>query len=87
MRAAREMGAGNLVIVPTDTIYGIATCLTGESAIQRLYEARGREPEPALPFFIADVSQTAHLAHPDAAAVRLAHRFWPGPLTLKRFSQ
>ncbi len=80
--AVREMGAGHLVVVPTDTIYGIATSLTGESAVQRLYEARGREREPALPFLVADVSLTALLAHPDAAALRLAHRFWPGPLTL-----
>jgi len=81
-RATKEMRAGHLVIVPTDTIYGIATSLTGESAIQRLYEARGREREPALPFLIADVNLMARLARLNAPALRLAHHFWPGPLTL-----
>ena len=81
-QATALMRAGRLVIVPTDTIYGIATTLADEAAIQRLYEVRGREPEPALPFLIAAESNMSWLTRPSAAALRLAHRFWPGPLTL-----
>ncbi|MCU0520356.1 MAG: L-threonylcarbamoyladenylate synthase [Anaerolineae bacterium] len=81
-QAAVLMRAGRLVIVPTDTIYGIASTLADEATVQRLYEARGREPEPALPLLIANESDMARLTRPSTAAWRLAHRFWPGPLTL-----
>jgi L-threonylcarbamoyladenylate synthase len=68
--------------VPTDTIYGIATTMVDEMAIQRMYDVRDREPEPALPFLINSEEALIRLAHTNAAALKLAHRFWPGPLTL-----
>ncbi|MBN1249453.1 MAG: threonylcarbamoyl-AMP synthase [Anaerolineae bacterium] len=81
-QATALMRAGYLVIVPTDTIYGIATTLAGEDTVHRLYEARGRQPEPALPFLIAGESEMTRLTRPSATAIRLSRRFWPGPLTL-----
>ena len=82
MRAAALMRAGELVIVPTDTIYGIATVMIDECTIQHLYQVRQREQEPALPFIIAGEDELARVARPSPTALRLAHRFWPGPLTL-----
>ena len=76
------MEAGEPVIVPTDTIYGIATQLTGESVIQRLYGVRGRGREPALPFLAANTAGVAGLARLTSTALRLARKYWPGPLTL-----
>lgn len=81
-QAAACMRSGQLVIVPTDTIYGLATALTGETAVQHLYDVRGRKQEPALPFLIADLETLPDLARPNAAALRLARRFWPGLVTL-----
>lgn len=81
-QAAGLILAGQPIIVPTDTIYGIANRMTSKADIQRLYDVRGREREPALPFLVASLEESAHLARFDSAALRLARQFWPGPLTL-----
>jgi len=74
--------AGELVIIPTDTIYGIATLPENQEAITHLYEVRNRSPEPAMPFLIAGRKVMPKLARINRAALRLARRFWPGALTL-----
>lgn len=80
--AAALVEAGELIIIPTDTIYGIATTATEDAAIRRLYQARNRELEPASPFLINGPEMMGRLARTSAYADRLARRFWPGPLTL-----
>jgi L-threonylcarbamoyladenylate synthase len=76
------MEAGEPVIVPTDTIYGIATKMIDASVIQRLYDTRGRGREPALPFLAASSTAVASLGRFSTMALRLARKFWPGTLTL-----
>ena len=78
-----------MVVVPTDTIYGIAALpggahpdSTGADVVRRIYDAREREPEPALPFLLASRPDMGRLTRPNIAAIRLARRFWPGSLTL-----
>jgi L-threonylcarbamoyladenylate synthase len=80
--AADLVRAGELVIVPTDTIYGIVTLPVDEATVDRFYRVRKRKPEPALPFLISGIEQMAKLTRVTSTALRLAHRFWPGPLTL-----
>jgi L-threonylcarbamoyladenylate synthase len=80
--AVKLIKEGELVIVPTDTIYGIATLPDKVQSINRLYEVRNREPEPALPLLIATTDHVKTLAIPNKAALQLGQRFWPGPLTL-----
>lgn len=81
-KAVSLIHAGELVIVPTDTIYGIVALPTSEDMIAHFYSVRQRKPEPALPFLITDMAQMDVLTRPTTAALRLARRFWPGPLTL-----
>ncbi len=81
-QATELMQAGELIIIPTDTIYGIATLPTEQAPITRLYEIRERPPEPAFPFLLAEGQLMPTLARVNQAALRLAHRFWPGSLTL-----
>jgi L-threonylcarbamoyladenylate synthase len=80
--AVKLIADGELVIVPTDTIYGIVTLPDKKSSIDRLYEVRNREPEPALPLLIASFDLIKKYAEPNSTALQLAQRFWPGPLTL-----
>jgi L-threonylcarbamoyladenylate synthase len=80
--AVKLINDGELVIVPTDTIYGIVTLPDKKSSIDRLYEVRNREPEPALPLLIAASEYIKLYAEPNSTALQLVQRFWPGPLTL-----
>ncbi|HEX9798092.1 MAG TPA: L-threonylcarbamoyladenylate synthase [Anaerolineales bacterium] len=72
-----------LVAFPTDTVYGLAAAIDQPRAINRLFEAKGRPEEKAVPVLLADRSQLDRVASQVAQPVlRLAEAFWPGPLTL-----
>ncbi|MEJ5309390.1 MAG: L-threonylcarbamoyladenylate synthase [Anaerolineae bacterium] len=81
-RAVELLQAGQIIIIPTDTVYGIAVLPDKTEAIAHLYEIRNREPEPASPFLMARPEYLDVLARPTRAAQRLARAFWPGLLTL-----
>ncbi len=81
-RAVTALQAGELIIVPTETIYGLAALPQSSEIIDHLYDVRERAPEPAIPFLMADSSYMETLARPTPVACRLARRFWPGALTL-----
>jgi L-threonylcarbamoyladenylate synthase len=81
--AAAMLAKGGLVVVPTETVYGVAADATNPKAVARLYEAKGRPRENPLIVHIAcldDLERIASHVSPDAR--RLAERFWPGPLTM-----
>ncbi len=80
--AARRLGAGELVVLPTETVYGLAADATNAEAVARLYAAKGRPAFNPLISHVADRGMAeAHGAF-DASASKLAEAFWPGPLTL-----
>ena len=86
-RAVELLRAGQIIIIPTDTVYGLAVLPDKTEAITHLYEIRNREPEPASPFLMARAESMDVLAHPawttrGQTAQRLARAFWPGLLTL-----
>ena len=80
--AARVLAAGGLVAFPTETVYGLGADATNGQAIARLYAAKGRPPFNPLIAHVLDVAAASRLAAFNAAAERLADKFWPGPLTL-----
>jgi L-threonylcarbamoyladenylate synthase len=81
--AATWILRGGLVALPTDTLYGLAVDPFSSAAVTRLFEAKGRPTDRALPLIAANRAQVAdHLGRLSPAAERLAARFWPGPLTL-----
>src|SRR5882762_5318148 len=80
--AAQVLAAGGLVAFPTETVYGLGADAGNGVAVARLYEAKGRPAFNPLISHVPDVTAARRLGHFDAAAVRLAERFWPGPLTL-----
>lgn len=82
-QAARVVLSGGLVAYPTDTLYGLGVDPASDRAIERLFEAKGREASMAIPLIAADLSQVAQwVGDLPATATRLAAHFWPGPLTL-----
>ena len=81
--AAKWILNGGVVAVPTDTLYGLAADPFSPAAVARVFMAKGRDAERALPLIAADAGQVVeHLGPLSAMAVRLAERYWPGPLTL-----
>jgi L-threonylcarbamoyladenylate synthase len=81
-RAARALAAGSLVIMPTETVYGLAADAGDPAAVASLYEAKGRPRFNPLIAHVPDWEAALRLAALDARALRLAEAFWPGPLTL-----
>ena len=80
--ATQVLRGGGLVIMPTETVYGLAADAANAAAVARLYAAKGR---PAFNPLIAHVHDTASaraIADFDHRAVTLAEAFWPGPLTI-----
>lgn len=83
MRAKQILSEGGLVAFPTDTVYGLGAEAFDPRAITKLYEAKERSPSKAVPILIAEAEALEQLAeHVPEAAVRLADRYWPGPLTI-----
>jgi L-threonylcarbamoyladenylate synthase len=82
-RAADALRAGQVVAIPTDTVYGLAAALDRPDAIECLYVIKGRPAEKAIPVLISDTAHVHRLTpHLSAIAARLAGTFWPGALTL-----
>lgn len=84
VRAARKaIGLGELIVLPTDTVYGIAADAFSPSAVDRLLQAKGRGRQSPPPILISGIAVLDALAVDVVAPVRkLAETFWPGPLTI-----
>ena len=82
-RAARAIKSGGLVVMPTETVYGVAADAWNERAVRRIFEVKQRPKENPIIVHIATVDEMRKVAVdvPDRAFI-LANRFWPGPLTL-----
>jgi len=82
-RALDVLRAGGLVAFPTDTVYGLGASAFDEHAIQRIYLAKQRPPDKAIPVLLGDLEDLTRICPKvPPLASRLAQRFWPGPLTL-----
>jgi L-threonylcarbamoyladenylate synthase len=83
LSAAREaLAKGDLVVLPTDTVYGVGARGDVPGATARLFDAKRRPRGLTLPVLAVDAGQAWAVAVPDDRARRLASRFWPGPLTM-----
>jgi L-threonylcarbamoyladenylate synthase len=81
-RAAAALKGGGLVILPTETVYGLAADAANARAVAAVYAAKGRPSFNPLIAHVADLATARRIARFDDRAERLAARFWPGPLTL-----
>jgi L-threonylcarbamoyladenylate synthase len=81
--ASKALRAGEVVLVPTDTVYGLAAMPDRAEAVQRIYLAKDRPTHMPLPVLAASLGQVRQLGveFPEAATV-LSARWWPGPLTM-----
>lgn len=84
MRLARQaFGMGELIVLPTDTVYGIACDAFNPAAVRRLLDAKGRGPDAPPPVLIPGIPTLDALAESVPDEVRtLVKAFWPGALTV-----
>lgn len=81
--AAELIRQGQLVAIPTETVYGLGADGLNEEAVAKIFEAKGRPQDNPLILHIWDASQMALFCHDiPKAAYALAQAFWPGPLTM-----
>ena len=81
-RLAAALRRGELVAIPTETVYGLAANALDAAACRRIFRAKGRPANDPLIVHVPDLASAEKLAEFNPAARRLARRFWPGPLTL-----
>ncbi len=80
--AAALLAAGEVVAVPTETVYGLAADALNQTSVRRVFEIKGRPLIDPLIVHVAGWEMLETLAHTNQRAKRLAERFWPGPLTI-----
>ena len=82
-RAADAIGAGGLVAVPTETVYGLAADARNAAAVRRIFDVKGRPGDHPLIVHLASAAEVDDWARDVSdAARRLVEAAWPGPLTV-----
>jgi L-threonylcarbamoyladenylate synthase len=82
-KAVELLKEGNPVAFPTDTVYGLGVLAFDQHGIDQLYAVKQRNSLKAIPILLGDPAELAQVtAGMGEIALRLAQRFWPGPLTL-----
>jgi len=81
--AAKILRSGGLVAIPTETVYGLAANALDESAVARIFKAKGRPQDNPLIVHVSKIADALPLVEDFPETARsLAEKFWPGPLTL-----
>ncbi len=81
--AAGLLARGEIVGMPTETVYGLAADAENPRAVEKIFAAKGRPQDNPLIVHIADIERLEEYAHSiPVIAYRLAEKFWPGPLTM-----
>jgi len=82
-KAGNLIKSGEVVGIPTETVYGLAADATNPEAVSKIFVAKGRPQDNPLIVHIADKSDMEKYAHDiPEIAYRIADKFWPGPLTM-----
>lgn len=80
--AAQQLQSGNLVGLPTETVYGLAADARLDLAVAKIYATKGRPQFNPLIVHVSSVKQAQEYVNFNPLAKQLADAFWPGPLTM-----
>ncbi|MFP4017117.1 MAG: L-threonylcarbamoyladenylate synthase, partial [Halanaerobiales bacterium] len=83
-KAAELIRSGELVAFPTETVYGLGADASNETAVERIYLAKGRPQDNPLIVHIASLKQLEIITQGNLSTLveKLIDKFWPGPLTI-----
>jgi L-threonylcarbamoyladenylate synthase len=79
---AKRLRDGELVAIPTETVYGLAANALDPVACAKIFRAKARPAQDPLIVHVRNFADLEQVAHANPSARRLARKFWPGPLTL-----
>lgn len=80
--AVAALQRGEVIGLPTETVYGLAANAADRAAVERIYQIKGRPADHPLIVHVADIEAARGWAQWTPLAQKLAERFWPGPLSL-----
>ena len=80
--SSQVLKEGGLVLLPTDTVYGVAAIPTNKSAVEEIFQRKNRLDDQACAVLVAETSQASELVVSSAEFELLSQKFWPGPLTI-----
>lgn len=80
--AARRLRAGDIAVLPTETVYGLGADATNGAAVAKIFAAKNRPSFNPLIVHVSDLAAAEKLGAFDARARQAANLFWPGPLTI-----
>lgn len=80
--AIEVLRQGGIVAMPTDTVYGLIAVASDSAAVDRVYQAKVRDPAQPLPLFVGSIEQAELVAEMNAPARLLVSLYWPGALTI-----
>ncbi|GHF26609.1 threonylcarbamoyl-AMP synthase [Kordiimonas sediminis] len=76
------LDGGQLVVIPTETVYGLAADATNSEAVKLIYSVKGRPSHNPLICHVCSAAMASRYVETPPAALKLMDRFWPGPLTI-----
>lgn len=80
--AIEKLEAGEIIAIPTETVYGLAVDSANIQAIESLYDLKGRDPSKPFQMMVATLEDAEEFVQLDDRARKLAAAFLPGPLSL-----
>jgi L-threonylcarbamoyladenylate synthase len=81
-KAVDVLRDGGVIAMPTDTLYALTAPASDSEAVRRVFAIKRREVTNPLPLFVADLAMAERVGVFDETSRKLAHRFWPGQLTI-----
>lgn len=85
--AAEAIIEGELVGMPTETVYGLAANALNPNVVSKIYNTKGRPSNNPLIVHIAQIEEFEKLCYLNKDALKLAEHFWPGPLTILQYKK
>jgi L-threonylcarbamoyladenylate synthase len=80
--AASALAAGDFVVYPTETVYGLGADATDADAVERVFEAKGRDRDKPVSLAVPDIETALEYTVPTADERAFMHEFLPGPVTV-----
>jgi L-threonylcarbamoyladenylate synthase len=82
-QAIASLIRGDVIVFPTETVYGLGADALNPAAVERVFQLKGRNPDTPIPIIVADQAMLKDLVQEiPPIARKLMEQFWPGPLTL-----